>query len=93
MRPPKAHLPQVALGSSSRKNGLPSPEALLKRQRLPRRLAAKTALATRENQGNLAPVSTGAVFLERGLWERDCDACFPEGCTLRKEFVFPLFIR
>jgi hypothetical protein len=26
-------------------------------------MAANQALATRENQGNLAPVSTGAVFL------------------------------
>jgi hypothetical protein len=62
MRHPKAHLPQLA--RSSRKSGLSSPEALLPCQRPPRRKAANQALATRENQGNLAPVKTGAVFLD-----------------------------
>jgi|SRR5580658_2557854 putative addiction module antidote len=48
---------------SSRNTRPSSPEALLERLRPPRRQAANQALATRENQGNLAPVNTGAVFL------------------------------
>ncbi len=42
------------------------PEATFPPGRLPRRLAANQALATRENQGNLAPIKDGGRFLPGG---------------------------
>jgi hypothetical protein len=89
MRPPKAHLLLVALGSSSRKSGFsPPPRLLLERQRLPA-VRPPIKLSQRERtKATWPPFRRGPFFWERqGAREQGSEGARELGSKVELQFL------